>query len=85
MLSILGWIIFGAVVGAIGKFLMPGKDPGGILVTIMLGIAGSVVGGFLGRMLFGGEGGGAGWIGSIIGVMLLLLLYRMFAGRRTHV
>lgn len=85
MLSIIGWIIFGAIVGAIGKFLMPGKDPGGILVTIMLGIAGSLVGGFLGRMLFGGEGGAAGWIGSVIGVMLLLLAYRMFAGRRTHV
>jgi uncharacterized membrane protein YeaQ/YmgE (transglycosylase-associated protein family) len=84
MLSILGWIIFGAVVGAIGKLLMPGRDPGGIVVTILLGIAGSLLGGFLGRMLFGGggEGTGAGWIGSIIGVMLLLFLYRMMAGRR---
>jgi uncharacterized membrane protein YeaQ/YmgE (transglycosylase-associated protein family) len=82
MLSIIGWIIFGAIVGAIGKLLMPGKDPGGIFVTILLGIAGSLLGGFLGRMLFGGEGGAAGWIGSIIGVMLLLLLYRMMVGRR---
>lgn len=84
MLSILGWIIFGAIVGAIGKLLMPGRDPGGIIVTILLGIAGSLLGGFLGRMLFGGggESTGAGWIGSIIGVMLLLFLYRMMAGRR---
>ena len=85
MMSIIGWIIFGAIVGAIGKLLMPGKDPGGIIVTILLGIAGSLVGGFLGRMLFGGGGEGstgAGWIGSILGVLILLFLYRMIAGRR---
>ncbi|MDP9349232.1 MAG: GlsB/YeaQ/YmgE family stress response membrane protein [Gemmatimonadota bacterium] len=84
-MTIIGWIIFGAIVGAIGKLLMPGRDPGGIVVTILLGIAGSLVGGFLARSLFGGggESNGAGWIGSIIGVMILLFAYRMLAGRRS--
>lgn len=87
MLNILWWILFGLIVGAIAKLLMPGRDPGGWIVTILLGIAGSFVGGFLGQMLFGGgatAGGSsaAGWIGSIIGAMILLFLYRLIVGRR---
>lgn len=81
-MNILGWIVFGLVVGAIAKLLMPGRDPGGWIVTILLGIAGSFVGGFLGQMFFQSASDTAGWIGSIIGAILLLLLYRMVVGRR---
>jgi uncharacterized membrane protein YeaQ/YmgE (transglycosylase-associated protein family) len=78
-MGILGWIIFGLVVGALAKLVMPGKDPGGIFVTILLGIAGALVGGFLGR-LFGlyKEGEPAGFVGAFIGAILLLWLYRRF-------
>jgi uncharacterized membrane protein YeaQ/YmgE (transglycosylase-associated protein family) len=79
--SIIGWIVFGLIAGAIAKFLVPGRDPGGWIVTILLGIAGSFVGGFLASML-GFGGGPAGWIGSILGAIILLLIYRMVVGRR---
>ena len=79
-------IVFGLIAGAIAKLLMPGRDPGGIVVTILLGIAGSLLGGFLFNAI--GLGGGeryAGLIGSVIGALILLFLYRMFVGRRrTH-
>ena len=76
-------IIIGGIVGAIAKFIMPGKDPGGIIVTIILGILGSLVGGFiLGALLPGREIGPAGLIGSILGALLLLWVYRMVVGRR---
>ena len=76
-MGILGWIIFGLVVGALAKFVMPGKDPGGIIVTILLGIVGAVVGGFLGRVLgLYKEGEPAGFIGALIGAILLLWIYR---------
>jgi uncharacterized membrane protein YeaQ/YmgE (transglycosylase-associated protein family) len=79
-------IIVGLIAGAIAKLIMPGRDPGGIIVTILLGIAGSVVGGFLWNMLTGGPTGHrAGLIGSVIGALILLALYRMIAGRRRHV
>lgn len=81
-MNIIGWILFGLVVGAIAKFLMPGKDPGGWIVTILLGIAGSFVGGFLATTLMGREQQTAGWIGSILGAMALLLIYRLIVGRR---
>jgi uncharacterized membrane protein YeaQ/YmgE (transglycosylase-associated protein family) len=81
-MEILGWIIFGLIVGALAKLLMPGRDPGGWIVTILLGIAGSFVGGFLARALLGGADSTAGWIGSIIGAMVLLLIYRLIIGRR---
>lgn len=84
-MEFIGWIIFGLIVGAIAKLLMPGNDPGGWIVTILLGIAGSFVGGFLARMLTGSTGGPAGWIGSIIGAMVLLLIYRLVVGRRRRV
>ena len=81
-MNIIGWLLFGLIVGAIAKFLMPGRDPGGWIVTILLGIAGSFVGGFLASTLLGSDNQAAGWIGSIIGAMLLLLIYRMIVGRR---
>ncbi|HVR43915.1 MAG TPA: GlsB/YeaQ/YmgE family stress response membrane protein [Thermoanaerobaculia bacterium] len=84
-MNILGWILFGLIVGALAKLLMPGRDPGGWIVTILLGIAGSFVGGFLGQMLFGTAGDTAGWIGSILGAMVLLLIYRLIVGRRAAV
>jgi uncharacterized membrane protein YeaQ/YmgE (transglycosylase-associated protein family) len=85
MLGIIGWIIFGLVVGVIGKLLMPGRDPGGFVITILLGIAGALLGGFLGRA-FGlyDEGDPVGFIVAVIGAIILLVLYRMmFRGRRT--
>ena len=84
-MNIIGWLIFGLIVGAIAKFLMPGRDPGGWIVTILLGIAGSFVGGFLASTLTGGPAGPAGWIGSIIGAIVLLFIYRLIVGRRTVV
>ena len=86
-MSIIWMIVVGLIAGAIAKLIMPGRDPGGIIMTILLGIAGSFVGGFLANMLgMGGEGDRtAGLIGSVIGAIILLALYRMFVGRRTHV
>jgi uncharacterized membrane protein YeaQ/YmgE (transglycosylase-associated protein family) len=82
-MSILGWIFFGLVVGIIGKLLMPGRDPGGFVITILLGIAGALVGGFLGRMLgFYREGDPVGFIMAVLGSIVLLVLYRAVAGRR---
>jgi uncharacterized membrane protein YeaQ/YmgE (transglycosylase-associated protein family) len=82
-MEILSWILFGLVVGALAKLVMPGKDPGGIIVTILLGIAGALLGGFLGRSLgLMGEGQEAGWIAAFVGAILLLLIYRLIVGRR---
>lgn len=77
-------IIIGLIVGAIAKFIMPGRDPGGIIVTILLGIAGAMVAGFLGRAIgwYRDPGDAPGIIASILGAMLLLWLYRMFTKRR---
>ena len=81
-MSILGWIFFGLVVGIVGKLLMPGRDPGGFIVTTILGIVGALVGGFLGRVLgFYREGDPVGFVMAIIGSIILLVLYRMFASR----
>jgi uncharacterized membrane protein YeaQ/YmgE (transglycosylase-associated protein family) len=76
-------IIIGLIVGAIAKLIMPGKDPGGIIITILIGIAGSFVGTLIGRTLgFYGSGQGAGIIMSILGAVLLLWIYRMIVARR---
>jgi uncharacterized membrane protein YeaQ/YmgE (transglycosylase-associated protein family) len=76
-MGILGWIVFGLVVGVIAKLLMPGRDPGGFIITALLGIAGAVVGGMIGRMAgFYGPGEAAGYLMSIVGAIILLLLYR---------
>lgn len=80
---ILSWIVFGLVIGIIAKLLMPGKDPGGFIVTILLGIAGALVGGFIGRAMgLYTAGQSAGWIMSILGAIILLALYRMVLRRR---
>jgi uncharacterized membrane protein YeaQ/YmgE (transglycosylase-associated protein family) len=78
-----GWIIIGALAGIIAKALMPGKDPGGCIVTILLGIAGALLAGFVGNALgWYRQGEGAGFIAAILGALLILLLYRIIAGRR---
>jgi uncharacterized membrane protein YeaQ/YmgE (transglycosylase-associated protein family) len=83
-MSILLTIIIGAIVGALAKLVMPGKDPGGIIITILLGIAGSFVAGMLGHALGWYEAGdGPGIIASVIGAVILLAIYRAVAGRRT--
>ena len=84
-MGILAWIFFGLIAGSIAKFIMPGKDPGGCIVTIILGIVGSVVGGFLLGLLLPGRSATdpAGWIGSILGAVLLLWLYRVWTRKRT--
>ena len=86
MLGWIGWIIFGLIVGIVGKFLMPGRDPGGCIVTILLGIAGALLGGFVGRALgFYQEGEPAGFIMAVIGAIILLAIYRAVIGRRRTV
>jgi len=81
----MGWLwaaLIGLVVGAVAKFLMPGKDPGGIIITMLLGIAGSVVATWLGRVLgMYGSGQSAGFIMSVIGAIILLAIYHMFRRR----
>jgi uncharacterized membrane protein YeaQ/YmgE (transglycosylase-associated protein family) len=85
-MSIIGWILFGLVVGIVGKLLMPGRDPGGFIITSLLGIAGALIGGFIGQSLgFYREGEPAGFIMAVIGSIILLLIYRMFVGRRDRV
>ncbi len=84
-MGVIAWILFGLVVGIIAKLLMPGRDPGGFIITILLGIAGAVLGGFIGRAVgWYGPNESAGWIVSILGAIVLLFLYRMFA-RPRHV
>ncbi|MBA3544261.1 MAG: GlsB/YeaQ/YmgE family stress response membrane protein [Chthoniobacterales bacterium] len=83
MSAIFWTLIIGLVVGAIAKLLMPGKDPGGCIITILLGIAGAFIAGYLGRALgWYQPGQPAGFIASVIGAMILLLIYRMIAGKR---
>jgi uncharacterized membrane protein YeaQ/YmgE (transglycosylase-associated protein family) len=83
MFGILGWIIFGLIVGIVAKLLMPGRDPGGFIITILLGIVGAVVGGWLGRTLgLYGPNEPAGFLMSVLGAIVLLLLYRMLGGGR---
>jgi uncharacterized membrane protein YeaQ/YmgE (transglycosylase-associated protein family) len=82
--SILWILLIGLVIGAVAKFLTPGRDPGGCIITMLIGIAGSFVASYLGQALgWYQPGQPAGFIGSVIGAMLLLLLYRLIAGRRS--
>ncbi len=84
-MNIILFIIFGLVIGAIAKLIMPGKDPGGIIVTAIIGMAGSLIGGFLGRYLLGrGEDYTAGWLMSILGAIIVLAVYRVIAERRAR-
>ncbi|MES2137653.1 MAG: GlsB/YeaQ/YmgE family stress response membrane protein [Pseudomonadota bacterium] len=82
--GIIGWIVIGGLAGAIAKLLMPGRDPGGCIITVLLGIAGALVAGWLGRAIgwYGSNDQGAGFIAAIVGAFLLLLIYRLVAGRR---
>lgn len=74
----IGWIIIGIVAGVLGKLIMPGRDPGGFIVTILLGIAGALLAGFLGQAVgFYQAGQGAGWIGATVGAIILLVIYRL--------
>jgi uncharacterized membrane protein YeaQ/YmgE (transglycosylase-associated protein family) len=85
-MGILGWILFGLVVGIVAKLIMPGKDPGGFIVTILIGIVGALLGGFLGRVLNLYEPGQpAGFIGATLGAILLLWIYRLATRRKTAV
>ena len=83
MFGVIGWILFGLIVGVIAKLLMPGRDPGGFIVTMLLGIAGALLGGFAGRALgWYGPQDGAGFLMSLVGAVLLLWLYRIAVGRQ---
>jgi uncharacterized membrane protein YeaQ/YmgE (transglycosylase-associated protein family) len=82
-MGIIWTIIIGGVAGAIAKFLMPGKDPGGFIITILLGIAGAFVASYLGQAIgWYRAGEGAGFIGAIVGAIIILVGYRMIAGKR---
>ena len=83
-MEILSWIVFGLIVGLLAKLVMPGHDPGGIIVTMLLGIAGAFIGGWVGQALgVYRPGQPAGWLMSIVGAIILLALYRMTVRRRT--
>ena len=82
-MGVIGWIIFGLIVGIVAKFLMPGRDPGGFVVTAILGIVGALLGGYLGRAMgWYREGEPAGFIVAVIGAIIVLALYRLLVGRR---
>ena len=81
--GILGWIVIGGIAGAIAKLLMPGRDPGGCIITILLGIAGALLAGFLGRAIGWYEPNeGAGFVAAIVGAFVILLIYRLVLRRR---
>jgi uncharacterized membrane protein YeaQ/YmgE (transglycosylase-associated protein family) len=86
MFGILGWIVFGLIIGAIAKLVMPGRDPGGIIVTILLGIVGAVLGGYIGQAVgMYGPNQSAGVFMSILGAIVVLFIYRLVVGRRRTV
>ena len=79
----LGWIVIGLIAGGIARLITPGRGPGGCLTTILLGVGGAVVAGFVGRQLGWYEAGeGAGFLAAIIGAILILFVYRLISGRR---
>ena len=84
---IISWIVLGLIAGALAKLIMPGDDPGGIIVTTLIGIVGAILGGFVGRALGFHPNQGffsfATWIWAIIGSLILLIIYRLVAGRRS--
>jgi len=86
MFGILGWIVFGLIIGVIAKLVMPGRDPGGIIVTILLGIVGAVLGGYIGQAVgMYGPNQSAGVFMSILGAVVVLFIYRLVVGRRRTV
>ena len=81
-MSVIGWIVFGLIVGVVGKILMPGKDPGGFLATVAIGIIGALFGGMLGRMIgMYGQDDLVGFVMAVIGAILFLWLYRVVTRR----
>lgn len=85
-MHIIGWILFGLAVGIVAKLLLPGRDPGGFFITALLGIVGSLVGGFLGRLLgWYGDGDPVGFVMAVIGSIVLLAAYRLTMGRTARV
>lgn len=88
-MGILGWIVLGLVVGALAKLIMPGKDPGGFIVTILIGVVGALLGGFIGKAIFGGGLGDffdlRTWVLGLVGSLILLGLWRLVAGRGARV
>jgi uncharacterized membrane protein YeaQ/YmgE (transglycosylase-associated protein family) len=83
--AIIGWIIFGLIVGVIARFLMPGSQSIGLIMTILLGVAGSFVGGYIASLVSGGDlslAAPSGWIGAVLGALLLLFLYGMMAKKK---
>lgn len=88
-MGVLGWIVLGLVVGILAKMIMPGKDPGGFIVTILLGVVGALLGGFIGKVIFGGGLGGffdlRTWVLGLIGSLILLGAWRLVAGRHARV
>jgi len=85
-MHIIGWIVFGLVVGIVAKFLMPGRDPGGFVITAILGIVGALVGGFVGRSIgWYGPGDPVGFVMAVIGSIIVLALYRVTRGRTAAV
>lgn len=89
-MGIIAWILIGLLAGMIAKLLMPGKDPGGIIITMLIGIAGGLLGGWLGKVIFGvdsidGFFDLSTWVAAIVGSLILLVLYRLISGsRRSH-
>ncbi|MEV4941630.1 GlsB/YeaQ/YmgE family stress response membrane protein [Streptomyces zaomyceticus] len=86
-MGIIAWILLGLLAGIIAKMLMPGKDPGGIIVTTLIGIAGGLLGGWLGKVIFDvdsidGFFDLSTWIAAVVGALILLVVYRLFARRR---
>ena len=86
-MDIIAWIVLGLIAGAIAKVILPGDDPGGIIITTIIGILGAIVGGFLATALFGsdpldGLGDISTWLTAIIGAIVLLLIWRMVKGGR---
>jgi len=85
-MHIIGWILFGLVVGIVAKFLMPGRDPGGFVITAILGIVGALVGGFVGRSIgWYGPGDPVGFVVAVIGSIIVLALYRVTRGQTAAV
>jgi len=84
--GVVGWIVFGLIVGVVAKLLMPGRDPGGIIVTMLLGIVGAVLGGFIGRAMgLYGPQDAAGFLMSTVGAIVVLWIYRVAIARRPAV
>ena len=87
-MGILGWIVLGLIAGAIAKAIMPGRDPGGIIITMLLGIVGAIIGGFIGQAIFGTNINTffdlSTWLLAILGSLIVLGVYRMVTGSRAR-